>query len=108
MSRKLATPNTHTPLSAQEMEALAVRRAHAKLGWYGHAAVYACVITGLALIGAWQGRVWPVAPALGWGLGLALHAARVFAIDAGAGWRNSLVERERQRLQRNTTPEATQ
>ena len=108
MSQTLATPRDNSPVSAHEIDALAARRAHAKLGWYGHAAIYTCVIAGLGLFAVWQGRTWPVAPALGWGLGLALHAARVFAVNAGAGWRSSLVERERQRLQRNTTTGAAQ
>lgn len=94
----------HTPTfnstTSESIDAIAERRASAKLGWYTHAAIYVCVISGLALIGVWQGRYWPVAPALGWGLGLALHGLRVFAAGAGSSLRNGMIERERQRLQR--------
>lgn len=89
-----ATAATLSP----ELERLARKRAKARLGWYGHASIYLIVITGLALIGWWQGRLWPVGPALGWGLGLAIHGARVFFADLGAGLGEHLVQRERQRL----------
>jgi hypothetical protein len=91
---------TFTSTSSESIDAIAQRRASAKLGWYTHAAIYVCVIGGLALVGAWQGRYWPVAPALGWGLGLAVHGLRVFATGAGSSLRNGMIERERQRLQR--------
>jgi hypothetical protein len=91
------TQATATTLSP-ELERLARRRAKARLGWFGHATVYATVITGLALIGWWQGRLWPIAPALGWGLGLAIHGARVFLGGMGDGLGERLVQRERQRL----------
>lgn len=98
MSRRTAPFDSTAPLSAQQIDALARQRASAKLGWYTHAAIYACVIGGLALLGAWQGRYWPLAPALGWGLGLAIHGLRVFAIGAGSSLRHGLYERERQHL----------
>lgn len=84
--------------TAQQIDALARHRASAKLGWYTHACVYTGVIGGLAVLGAWQGRYWPLAPALGWGFGLAIHGLRVFAFGAGSGLRNHLFENERQRL----------
>ena len=85
------------PLSP-ELERLAQKRANAQLGWFGHAGIYIIVVSGLALAGWWQGHLWPVAPALGWGLGLALHAARVFLVDAGAPLRDRLLQQQRQRL----------
>jgi hypothetical protein len=92
------TAATATATLSPELERLARQRAKARLGWYGHATVYATVITGLALMGWWQGRLWPIAPALGWGLGLAIHGARVFFADLGAGLGERLLQRERQRL----------
>jgi hypothetical protein len=100
------TASTGTPLSSGQIDAMASRRVTARLGWYTHAAVYVCVIGGLALLGAWQGRYWPITPALGWGLGLALHGLRVFAAGAGSSLRNGMIERERQRLQRQQSPGA--
>ena len=101
------TSPTGAPLSPEQIDAMASRRVSARLGWYTHATVYACVIGGLALLGAWQGRYWPIAPALGWGLGLAIHGLRVFAAGAGSELRNGMIERERQRLQRQRSPGAT-
>ncbi|MEZ5707283.1 MAG: 2TM domain-containing protein [Burkholderiaceae bacterium] len=88
------------PLSGEQIEALAHQRASARIGWFFHASLYVLVIGGLALLGATQGRHWPLAPALGWGLGLAIHGIRVFAVGTGSRWRHRLVERERERLLR--------
>ena len=104
MNRHANTLDCTPSFSARQIDALAQRRAQAKLGWYTHAAIYACVTGGLALIGLWQGRYWHFAPALGWGLGLAIHGLRVFALGPGAGLRRKMVERERQHLQRTQTP----
>jgi len=88
------------PLDDDAIERLARRRAGAKLGWYIHAAVYLIVMSGLAALSAWQGRPWAVFPALGWGLGLAIHGAVVWLAGAGAPVREGLVRRERERLLR--------
>ena len=100
MTTDVTQATTHATNAAlsPELERLARQRAKARLGWFGHASLYLTVITGLALIGWWQGRMWPVGPALGWGLGLAIHGARVFLADMGAGLGERLVQRERQRL----------
>lgn len=96
----MTTDFTQAPAAvlSPELERLARKRAKARLGWFGHASIYLIVITGLALIGWWQGRLWPVGPALGWGLGLAIHGARVFFADMGTGLSERLLQRERQRL----------
>ena len=94
--------NMSTPLSVEEIDRIARKRAGAKLGWYAHAAVY--LVVNAALFVAWsQGlshRPWPLAPALGWGLGLVLHGFAVFVLGAGSSLRERLVQRERERLQR--------
>ena len=82
-----------------DLERLAERRVNARLGWYTHATVYASVITGLALLGWRQDRWWPIAPALGWGLGLAMHGLSVFVWGSGSGLRAGMVQRERERLE---------
>ncbi len=89
-------------LSEDEIERIARKRAGAKLGWYIHAAVYVAV--NLALFAASQygfgQRPWSVIPVLGWGLGLALHGISVFMLGTDSAFRERLVRRERERLQR--------
>ena len=91
-----------TPLSPEAIDRLARKRAGAKLGWYIHATVY--VLVNLALfVASSQGlrqRPWAMGPAMGWGLGLALHGIAVFALGAGGSLREGMVRRERERLQR--------
>lgn len=86
------------PTDTPDIDALARRRVGARLGWITHATVYVLVMSGLTALAYWQGRHLPVAVALGWGLGLALHGLRVFLSDAGAALRERLVDAERQRL----------
>lgn len=90
--------NTPTNINT-DLDRLAERRVKARLGWYAHATVYVCVISGLALLGWWQGKLWPVAPALGWGLGLAMHGLAVFVWGSGSRLKDTMVQRERERLQ---------
>jgi len=93
------------PLTEQEIERIARRRAGAKLGWYVHALVYVVVNVGML---AWSqysdSRRWSAAPMLGWGLGLALHGISVFVLAQGSAWRERLVERERERPRREPRP----
>ena len=91
-----------SPLSPEEIEHLAQRRASAKLGWYLHLAIYALVnLTVFALSEhAFGHRPWSVFPLLGWGLGLVLHGISVFVLGSGSSLRERLVRKERERLQR--------
>ena len=45
-------------------------------------------------------RAWSVKPLLGWGLGLALHGISVWFLGAGGQLRERMVQKERERLQR--------
>lgn len=97
------SPGMPTPLTDEQIEQTARRRAGAKLGWYAHAALYLIVNAGLFALarhGATH-RPWNLYPAAGWGLGLVLHWFSVFVVGAGSGFRDSLVERERQRIKRD-------
>ena len=89
-----------TPLSTEEIDKLARKRAGAKLGWYIHATVY--VLVNLFLFAAsrygFGTRNWSVAPLLGWGLGLALHGLSVWFLGAGGGLRERMVQRERDQI----------
>ena len=90
------------PMTPDDIERLARRRAGAKLGWYAHASVYVVVnlfIYAISEYGFGQRR-WSVFPLLGWGLGLALHGISVFVIGKGGGLRERMVQKERERLQR--------
>ena len=96
----MAVPTT--PLSDEEIERLAHKRASAKMGWYIHACVFICingffVLRGMLVDGA---RPWSIYPSMGWALGLALHFLSVFVLGQGSGLRGSVVDRERERIQR--------
>lgn len=80
------------------VERLARKRAGAKLGWYVHASVYVLVNLLLATLSLASGRHWAVFPALGWGLGLAVHGVVVFFVASG-GLHERMVQAERDRLQ---------
>lgn len=82
-----------------DLEKLARRRAAAKMGWYIHASVFVLVNLLLLLKSAASGHHWALFPAFGWGLGLLVHGFVVFFGSSGFGLRQSLLERERQRLQ---------
>ena len=58
----------------------AIRRIQAKRGFRVHLAVYLAVNALLVLIWAFLsvGFFWPVWPILGWGIGVAAHAASVY------------------------------
>lgn len=91
-----------TPLSPEEIERLAHRRAGAKLGWYIHATVY--VLVNLVVFSmsqyAFGNRPWSPVPLLGWGLGLVLHGISVFVLGSGGSLRERMVQRERERIER--------
>lgn len=95
--------NTHdnTP---DDLDRLARRRAGAKMGWLVHALVYVAVNLFLAALAASSGRNWAIYPAMGWGLGLAVHGGVVYLVTGGAGLYQQLVERERARLQVQRDP----
>jgi hypothetical protein len=89
-------------LTSEEIERIARKRAGAKLGWYVHALVYVVVNAGMFAASAYglRQRPWTVYPAMGWGLGLALHGIAVFLLGSGSSLRERMVARERERLQR--------
>ena len=92
---------TRPTLTAEDIDALARKRAGAKMGWHMHATVYVLVNLGLAALAISTGRDWHAYPLLGWGLGLAIHGAAVWLAGPGASLRQSLVERERAALMRH-------
>lgn len=90
------------PLTDEEIDRLARKRANAKLGWYMHLAIY--VVVNLFIFAmsqhAFGQRPWSVYPLLGWGLGVVLHGLSVFVLGSGSGLRERMEEREREALRR--------
>ena len=77
-------------------ETLALRHVRKLKGFYLHLIKYVIVMTALFAFNLWQGGspLWAVWPALGWGLGILFHAARVFdAFPFGPSWEKRQVEK---------------
>ncbi len=87
-------------LTPEELEGLAQRRAARKMGWYIHALIFVAVNTGLGILSAFTGRHFALVSAFIWGLGLLIHGVVVFFAPPGSGFRERLVQQERERLQR--------
>ncbi|QTD43938.1 2TM domain-containing protein [Ottowia testudinis] len=90
--------NRTAPMTDQQLDRLARKRASAKMGWFIHAFVYLCVNAGLALLAWGGGRDWHLFPLAGWGLGLAIHGLAVWLGTGGSGLHDRLVQAERERL----------
>ncbi|MGE0097756.1 MAG: 2TM domain-containing protein [Hydrogenophaga sp.] len=90
--------STSRPLSDDELDRRARRRAGARMGWYAHAIVFLAVNAALAAISFTSGRHWAIYPALGWGLGLLIHGTVVWVVLGGGGLQERLVAQERERL----------
>lgn len=84
-----------------ELRRLAIRRADMKLAFRSHLMAYVLVNAGLFAINMLTspGEWWFYWPMLGWGIGLAAHAATVYF--NGEGMRDRLIEEELEKL-RNT------
>lgn len=84
-----------------ELRRLAIRRADMKLAFRSHLMAYVLVNGGLFMINMLTspGDWWFYWPMLGWGIGLAAHAATVYF--NGEGLRDRLIEQELEKL-RNT------
>ena len=98
----IAAKPSMTPLTSEEIERLAHKRAGAKLGWFLHAALYVLVNLVIFAVSRYGfgSRPWSVFPLLGWGVGLALHGLSVFVLGRGSGLRERLVRQERERIRR--------
>jgi hypothetical protein len=83
-----------------ELRRVAIRRADMKLAFRSHAMAYAIVNAGLLAINLLTspGEWWFFWPMLGWGIGLAAHAAAVY-MD-GEGLRDRMIEAELEKLRR--------
>jgi len=93
----------HQHLINDPIERLARKRAGAKLGWYMHAGVYLLVNLLLVTLSATSGRHWAVFPAVGWGIGLAVHGLVVFFLAGGTDLHERMVQAERDRIAQQHT-----
>jgi two-component system LytT family sensor kinase len=99
------TDSEHSePVSDASAEARARRRLSAERGFYIHLTTYVIVIGFLFLINAMTGsRWWFVWPALGWGIGILVHALAAFGLAGflGRDWEErrlrELIEQEKTR-----------
>lgn len=96
--------NEPCTLSPADLERRARARAAVRLGWYIHAFVYVAVNALLALLSFTSPRPWAIFPALGWGLGLAIHGFVVFVVLGGGGLMQRMVQAERRRLAPQADP----
>jgi hypothetical protein len=87
-----------TPEQTAQIDRLARKRAGAKLRWYAHASVYVLVNVLLFSLASMGQHRWSVFPALGWGLGLALHGLSVWMVGSGSDLRERMVQKERDKL----------
>jgi hypothetical protein len=89
-----------TDLDAErQLERRARRRVGMKIGFYIHALVYVLVNAGLYALNEYTGgQRWMMFPLLGWGLGLAIHGIVTFVSLQGEGWRDRMLEAEKERL----------
>lgn len=94
----MKTLSTSRPLTEEQLDRLARRRAGARMGWYVHALVFLAVNVVLATLSFSSGRHWAIYPALGWGLGLLIHGLVVWVVLGGGGLQQRLVAQERERL----------
>jgi hypothetical protein len=87
----------------ERLERRARRRVGMKLGWYIHAGVYAVVNLMLGVLAVSHGGHWAIYPALGWGVGLAIHGIVVFVL-AGSNLQQRMLESERRKLREEQGP----
>ena len=87
------------PLEAEVMEHVRDIK-----GFYSHLVIYLAVIALLVIINlvTWSGYFWAIWPALGWGVGVLVHAASVFELIPffGPEWERRRIARELARRRR--------
>ena len=83
-----------------DLRRLAIRRADMKLAFRRNLMAYAVVNAGLVAINlaTSPGYFWAIWPMMGWGVGLAAHAATIYF--HGEDMRDQLIEKELEKLRR--------
>jgi hypothetical protein len=87
-----------TTYTDEQIEAIARKRAKAKMGWLIHAFVYACINLGWLVMANFNDHPYRWAPTLGWGLGLALHGLSVWCLQPGNAFAERMIAHEREKL----------
>ena len=84
-----------------ELRRLAIRRADMRLAFRSHLFAYVIVNGGMVVIWgltSFGHYFWPIWPMMGWGIGLAAHAATVYM--EGENMRDRMIEEELEKLRR--------
>ncbi|MEX0702101.1 MAG: 2TM domain-containing protein [Planctomycetales bacterium] len=77
------------------------RKVEARMGFYIHLAVYVVVNAVLVAVDLSKpGSTWFYWPLLGWGIGIAFHAAKVFWPQRGGSFTERWIERETEKEMR--------
>ena len=102
MSNEDRDLNERSRARRDPIEREARRRVGMKMGLYIHALVFVLVNAGMfALNLALGGTRWAHFPAYGWAVGLAIHGIVVFARVQGYGLRETMLQREMEKLRRS-------
>lgn len=92
-----SSPSHHATTSdASNEEALAFHHVRKLKGFYAHALQYVLVVGALSIFNIWRQpqHLWFLWVAFGWGLGLLIHAARIFDWGPlGPAWEKAQVEK---------------
>lgn len=87
----------HSNTENEQAEKLALLKVRNLKSFYVHLLQYVVIITGLLILNLVKSpeKLWVVWPALGWGIGILLHASRTFEWVPffGAEWEKRQVER---------------
>ena len=96
MSTSSSPSHQATTSNASNEEALAFHHVRKLKGFYAHALQYVLVVGALSIFNIWRQpqRLWFLWIAFGWGLGLLVHAARIFDWGPlGPAWEKAQVEK---------------
>lgn len=80
----------------------AQRQVERKIAFFIHLGVYSLVNTALVIANllSGSGRIWFIAPLLGWGIGLLFHGTGVFLRASKAKWKQRMIENELKKQRR--------
>lgn len=84
----------------------AEKRVEMKMGFYVHCSVYVLVNALLAAINLWKSpqEIWFYWPLAGWGVGVGLHAWRIYRPSCTTGLKQRMIQRELDRDKKATDP----
>ena len=83
-------------MDEKEVYERAKKSVEAKLEFYRHFAIYIGVNILLIIINLITSpdTLWFVWPLLGWGIGIVVHAVRVFIVPTGSSFKDRMIEQE--------------